>query len=108
MSVVASTSTRSGSDLSVAWTLTNGDTGSPMVLGRNAFFQATGTFGTGGSVQLEGSNDGTNWGALSPSALTGAGLFGTLRKTEAPLYIRPHCTAGDGTTSIVVTAWMKQ
>jgi hypothetical protein len=37
---------------------------------RSAFFEATGVFGNGGSVQIEGSNDGASWYALSPAALT--------------------------------------
>lgn len=69
---------------------------------RTAFFTATGTFGSGGSVQLEGSNDGVNWFKLSPAALTAAGSFAALGVTEVPKYIRPNVTAGDGTTSITV------
>lgn len=69
---------------------------------RSAFFQAIGTFGAGGSVQLEGSNDGTNWGKLSPAALTAAGVFAALANNEVPKYIRPNVTAGDGTTDITV------
>lgn len=66
-----------------------------------AWFTATGTFGAAGSIQLEGSNDGVNWFKLSPAALTAAGSF-TLAVNECPKYIRPNCTAGDGTTAITV------
>jgi hypothetical protein len=86
--------------------LGNGDTGSRWQLRPTywtALFQAEGTFGSGGSVQLEGSNDGTNWHKLSPDALTAAGFFSPLGQTEVPKYIRPNVTAGDGTTSITVT-----
>lgn len=69
---------------------------------RTAFFQASGTFGAGGSVQLEGSNDGTNWGKLSVAALTAVGVFAPLGNNEYPEFIRPNVTAGDGTTSITV------
>lgn len=70
---------------------------------RTAFFEATGTFGAGGSVQLEGSNDGTNYFKLSPAALTAAGVFAALANNEYPMFIRPNVTAGDGTTAITVT-----
>ncbi|MHB8816143.1 MAG: hypothetical protein ACYDAE_23165 [Steroidobacteraceae bacterium] len=69
---------------------------------RTAWFTATGTWGAAGSVQLEGSNDGTNWFKLSPAALTAAGSFAALGVTEVPKYIRPNVTAGDGTTAITV------
>jgi hypothetical protein len=64
----------------------------------------TGTFGTGGSVSLEGSNDGTNWFILKdPSStaitMTAAGLRAVL---EHPLQLRGHVTAGDGTTALVM------
>lgn len=72
---------------------------------RSAFFQATGTFGTGGSVQLEGSNDGVNFYKLSAAALTAPGVFAPLGPAERPKYIRPNVTAGDGTTSITITGF---
>jgi hypothetical protein len=63
-----------------------------------------GTFGAGGSVTLEGSNDNANWFALkdpSSSAITktAAGISAVL---EHPRYIRGHVTAGDGTTALVM------
>lgn len=79
--------------------------GQPVPFGSwgGSYFQATGTFGSGGSVQLEGSNDGVTWVKLSPAALTGAGAFAPLGAAEKPRYLRPNVTAGDGTTAIVVT-----
>ena len=67
--------------------------------------QVTGTFGTGGNVRIEGSNDGTNYVVLAdPSS---ANLDIATEKIEAVLefvrYIRPRITAGDGTTSLTVT-----
>ena len=64
--------------------------------------QVTGTFGAGGTVHVQGSNDGSNWFQLKdPSntaiAFTAAGLRAIL---ESPLYVRPYINAGDGTTSI--------
>lgn len=70
-----------------------------------AFFVVTGTFGAGGSVRLEGSNDGTNWFALSSTALTAAGSFAPLGAAEHPKFIRPSVTAGDGTTSLTVVGF---
>jgi hypothetical protein len=63
-----------------------------------------GTFGAGGSITIQGSNDGTNWFALTDpqgNALTktAAAIEQVL---ESPLYIRPLVTAGDGTTSLTV------
>lgn len=73
-----------------------------------AFFQVTGTFGAAGSVQVEGSNDGVNYVKLSPAALTAAGFFAGLGVTERPKYVRPNVTAGDGTTALTVTAFLKK
>ena len=79
--------------------------GQPIALAgwASAFFQATGTWGAGGSVQLKGSNDGQTWVRLSPIALVAAGLFAALEAGERPAFIRPKVTAGDGTTAITVT-----
>lgn len=83
--------------------MANGDVGQGWRLAPflSAWFTATGTWGAGGSVQLEGSNDGTNWFKLSPAALTAAGSF-ALAVNEHPVFIRPNVTAGDGTTAITV------
>lgn len=70
-----------------------------------ACFVAAGAFGVGGSIRLEGSNDGTNWFALSPVALTAAGIFAPLGAAEHPKFIRPSVTAGDGTTAITVVGF---
>ena len=65
--------------------------------------QAVGTFGAGGSITFQGSNNGVDWSALntaqgSPVALTAATMLKQL--VEIPRYIRPVVTAGDGTTSV--------
>jgi hypothetical protein len=92
------------------WTgpLANGEAGNANRLARftTKSAHATGTFGVGGSVAIEGSNDGDNWFALTKDdastaiALTaaspGAGIL------ENTLYIRPRVTAGDGTTALRV------
>lgn len=92
----------------VTWTgLLNGDTGSAVGLANFAdkTMQVTGTFGSGGSVTMQGSNDGTNWFTLvdpQGNALTKTSAAGELI-LENPVYIRPNVTAGDGTTSLAVT-----
>lgn len=67
--------------------------------------QVTGTFGAGGSLRWEGSNDGTNYYALTNPQ--GDALNITAAKvdaiTEITAYARPRVTAGDGTTSLTVT-----
>lgn len=94
---------------SVVWgSLVNGDAGDAagpdMALWSDRSIQVTGTFGAAGTVVLEGSNDGNNWFTLnSPQgtalSFTAAGLKQVL---EGALYVRPHVTAGDGTTAIAV------
>lgn len=91
----------------IGWTgLLNGDTGAAVELVDYAdkTVTITGTFGTGGTLVLQGSNDGTNWFSLTdPQAnaisKTAAAMEIVL---EAPRYIRPNVTAGDGTTSLTV------
>lgn len=86
-------------------TTTNAD-GAPLAYsGFAASVQILGTFGVGGTVVIEGSNDGTNYVTLNDPAgaalsITAAGLKGI---RENPAYIRPRVTAGDGTTSLTVT-----
>ena len=61
------------------------------------FMQVTGTFG-GGSVALQGSNDGTNWVALKD--LTGTVIAitvaGGVDFSVSCVYIRPRITGGTG------------
>lgn len=73
-------------------------------------FQVTGTFGAGGSLTIEGSNDGTNWSILSdpqgnPLTFTTGRIEQAL---ELPRYVRPRVTAGDGTTNLVATLCMRK
>lgn len=113
MAVVASTNAGvspqagSGNYRVVTWTgLANGDTGAPVELTQlsDRSVQVLGTFGTGGSVTLQGSLDGSNWVALTDPqgnaiTKTAAGLEAI---SEVVRYIRPSVTAGDGTTSLTV------
>jgi hypothetical protein len=91
----------------VTWSgLLNGDDGSPVNLSDfpDRTVQFIGTFGVGGSVNFEGSNNGTNWIVLTDPqgnsiTKTAASLEFT---TETPLFVRPNVTAGDGTTNLTV------
>lgn len=91
----------------VEWeALANGDTGLPVELVDYADQTVTveGTFGTGGSVTLQGSNDGTNYHSLTDpqgNAITKTAA-GIEHVTETPRYIRPNVTAGDGSTALDV------
>ena len=65
----------------------------------------TGTPGVGFSMNIEGSNDNTNFVTLTDpqgNALTFTTVDVIEVVQENPLYIRPNVTAGDGTTSVTV------
>ena len=90
------------------WTgLLNGDVGDIFQFPdwADRCIQVAGTFGAGGTVLIEGSNNGVDWATLNDTngvalSLTAAGLR---QMSEAPLLIRPRVSAGDGTTSIAAT-----
>ena len=94
----------------VEWSgLLNGDTGRAEDLTRypDRTVQLKGTFGAGGSVNVEGSNDGgttyhilnDSRGEGNPLTLTAADMRQIL---ENPGLIRPNVTAGDGTTNLTL------
>jgi hypothetical protein len=91
----------------ITWTgLDSDDSGSPVELVDfpDRTVTITGTFGAGGSITLQGSNDNSNWFALTDpqgNAITKTAA-GMELMSEAPRYIRPLVTAGDGTTSLTV------
>lgn len=96
----------------VAWVgLANGDDGDPVQLGAfsDRSVQFSGTFGSGGTVVLEGSNDGVNYVVLTDPqgnsiSKTSASLEAVAESTR---YVRPRVTAGDGTTSINVHMFLR-
>lgn len=99
--------------------LLNGDDGAPvkMASSQDRSVQYNGTFGAGGSIQLEGSNDvvangsvPTNWFLLNtPQGTTGAKTAnGIVQIEEATLWVRPRVTAGDGTTTLTASLFMKK
>jgi hypothetical protein len=101
--------TNDDASILVTWAgLLNGDVGAPVAFPQHTVrsFQVTGTFGAGGSINAEGSNDGTNFAPVANQAgsaitLTAAGIK---RVEDLTQFLRPNVTAGDGTTSLVATA----
>lgn len=103
----------------IEWTgLLNGDDGAPYKCPKHAdkTAQTTGTFGAGGSVALQGSND-PDAAAASFAVLHRAdGAAPDANMTDAepitplenPLWIRPAVTAGDGTTSLTVRVLLRK
>lgn len=68
--------------------------------------QVDGTWGAGGAVAIEGSNDGTTYFTLNNAqgtAATFSAANGLKQIVEITRYARARVTAGDGTTSIKVT-----
>ena len=87
-----------------ALTNTTSDVGAAVELpyAKKLTVQVFGTFGTGGNLRFQGSNDGTNWHPLNDVTgthinLTAAGIEAAV---ELPRYVRPIVTAGDGTNSL--------
>lgn len=86
--------------------LLTGDDGAAESPGRlsDRSIQVSGTLGAGGSVNVQGSNDGVTWATLSdpagtPLATMGLGVEEILENT---LFVRPLIVSGDGTTNITV------
>lgn len=69
-----------------------------------------GTFGAGGTIVWEGSNDGVTWVTLADPQ--GNAISKTAESIEAILeitrYMRPRVTAGDGTTSLTALLLVKR
>lgn len=97
----------------VEWLLlANGDDGQPYEGAdwADRTVQIDGTFGAAGSVTLLGSVDGANYFALTDPqgnaiTKTAAGLEVI---EEAPRFMKPSVTAGDGTTSLNVRLWIRR
>jgi hypothetical protein len=76
-------------------------------------FQVVGTFGVGGSISLEGSNDGTNWAVVpdingNPATLTASGGPGIVFLAESPIWLRANVTAGDETTDLTAIVALRR
>ncbi|MBS0379012.1 MAG: hypothetical protein JSS29_11045 [Proteobacteria bacterium] len=68
-------------------------------------FAAEGAFGSGGTLTIQGSNDGVTWTTLTTiPAFTAPGVSQPISLRTGPKYLRPVVTAGDTTTNISVSA----
>lgn len=97
----------------ITWAnMANSDTGSAleMVGSADRSIQVTGTFGSGGNLRIQGSNDGTNWNTLTDPQGNDINL--TTSKIEQIMevvrYMRPNVTAGDGTTNLTVSILVRR
>lgn len=72
--------------------------------------QVAGTFGVGGTVVFEGSNDGSNWFTLNDAQGTAVSKTAAAieQVVEAPRFVRPRVTAGDGTTNLVAVLYARR
>lgn len=112
MAVVTYSTEYSGRGIRVIlWdALANGDTGSPYTVPANwsdRSVQVQGTFGVGGSVALQGSNNVStpSYGVLHKAdGVTDANITDNepVQLLENTMIVRPNVTAGDGTTSVAV------
>lgn len=96
----------------VTWSgLLNGDIGDPMESPgwSDRTVQIDGVFGSGGTVILEGSNDGVSWYPLTDPQ--GNNISKTVASLETVIeltrFIRPRVSAGDETTDIKVQILLK-
>lgn len=97
----------------ISWSgLLNGDDGAPIEMpgSSDRSIQYQGTFGTGGTIILEGSNDGVNYHPLTDPqgnaiSKTAAGIEAIMELTR---YVRPRVSAGDGSKSLVATLLVKR
>lgn len=95
----------------VQWTpVTEADTCASVTLSNysDRSIQVTGTFG-GGSVACQGSNDGTNFAALTDPGQTTIAITtaGIKQVTEASILTRPNVTGGTG-QSLTITMFFRQ
>lgn len=93
--------------------LANGDAGEAIPFSQYAdkSIQLTGTFGVGGSLRFEGSNDGgINWAPLTDVQGNALNLTSEQIKqiTEVTDLTRPRVTGGDGTTALIVSLCMRE
>lgn len=99
--------------ITITWSgLLNTDTGRPVELPLYAdkCAQVIGTFGAGGNLRMQGSNDGTNWAALTDPQGNDVNITATKfeQLLELTRYVRPNVTAGDGTTNLSVVMILRR
>ena len=108
MATIQFSNTRDGAIVTTWAALAGTDDGSPFRVPSSAdlTFQVTGTFG-GATCTLQGSNDGTNWHALTQRGGT-AGMAYTSAANhscnENPLFVRPLISGGSSSALAVVLA----
>jgi hypothetical protein len=100
--------TNDGSVKLLTWaSMANGDDGTPMASPEYADLcvQVSGTFGAGGTILWEGSNDNSTWATLNNVQGTALSLTAAAIKqiAERPLWIRPRVSGGDGTTALIAS-----
>lgn len=96
----------------ITWAnLQNSDNGDPVESVRSSerTIQFEGIFGSGGIIQIEGSNDGNNWHVLTDPqgnnvSKASAGIETIVELTK---YIRPRVPAGDGETNLTACLLLK-
>jgi hypothetical protein len=96
----------------VRWAnLAAGDTGEMLeaVQYTDKSVQVGGTFGVGGAVVIEGSNDGNNWATLTDPQGNALNMSSASIElvSEATRYIRPR-VIGDGTTDLTLHLLLKE
>jgi hypothetical protein len=92
----------------IQWSnMANGDVGNSLPLSQYAdrSVQVSGTFGSGGTVAIQGSNNGNDFVTLTdplgnPLSFTSSGIEAI---TEMVAYIRPSVIAGDVNTSLQIS-----
>ncbi len=102
-----------GSYVVVQWAnMQNGDVGAELHFAQWAdrSVQVTGTFGTGGNMRWEGSNDVANYSVLTDPQGNNLDFLSSKIETvtEITTVARPRVTAGDGTTSVTVTMFARR
>jgi hypothetical protein len=89
----------------IAWEgLLNGDDGDPIKIPGSTVRSAhvKGTFGSGGTIVIEGSNDGSTYVTLTDPQGNAISKTSEAIETleENTLWVRPRVSAGDGTTDL--------
>src|SRR5258706_4000685 len=115
MSLILPTSiTTGGVDIiAVQWTpMKFGDTAQPIVSGAlvDHSIQCEGLFGAGTNIQIQGSNDGQNYHALTDpySNTINMGSAQLRQTTEDTVWIKPVISAGDGTANLTITVCIRR
>lgn len=96
----------------ITWAnMANGEVGVPFKMPRSAdrSVQVDGTFGSGGNLRIEGSNNETYYPLTDPQGNALNITSGKIEAvTEIVVSLRPSVTAGDGTTSLTVTMLVRR